>query len=110
MGLYSMSISRAMVFKALGDDLRLRIIESLFGRELSVSKITEITRIDYSQVSHHLSVLRNAGVVSDTRLGKYVVYRINPDLLNSEYKKERSLEFNCCAIEFSDKKLLHNTA
>ena len=104
-----MSINRAKVFKALGDDLRLRIIESLFGRELSVSEITENTGIQYSQVSHHLSVLRNAGIVSNLRAGKYVIYKINPELLHGEHRKEHSLDFNCCTIEFSGIKLAHNT-
>jgi len=104
-----MPIDRIKVFKALGDESRLKIIESLFGRELSVSEITEYTGIQYSQVSHHLSILRNAGIVADTRMGKYVVYKINPELLHSEYRKERSLDFNCCTIEFSDNKLAHKT-
>lgn len=104
-----MPIDRIKVFKALGEESRLKIVESLFGSELSVSEITENTGIQYSQVSHHLSVLRNAGIVSDLRAGKYVVYKINPDLLNRESKKKRSLDFNFCTIEFSDNKLVHST-
>ena len=104
-----MTINRVKVFRALADASRLRIVESLFDRNLSVSEIAKNTGIEYSQVSHHLGVLRNAGIVLDSRAGKFVVYEINPDLLSRGYKSEHVLDFNCCTIEFSDNKLAHNT-
>lgn len=99
-----MTIDRVKVFKALADDSRLRIVESLFDENLSVSEIAEITGIEYSQVSHHLGVLRNAGIVNDRRAGKFIVYGINPDLLSREHRSEHILDFNCCTIELSDNK------
>ena len=99
-----MTIDRVKVFKALADDSRLRIVESLFDENLSVSEIAEITGIEYSQVSHHLGVLRNAGIVYDRRAGKFIVYGINPDLLSHGHRSEHILDFNCCTIEFGDNK------
>ncbi len=103
-----MPIDRVKVFKALADGSRIRIVESLFAGNLSVSEIVENTGIEYSQVSHHLGVLRNAGIVLDRKAGKFVVYEINPDLLSRRYKRECVLDFNCCTIEFSQNKLAQN--
>jgi ArsR family transcriptional regulator len=88
----------AKVLKALADDTRLKILEFLFKGEYSVSEIACSTDIDYSHVSHHLGVLRNAGIVLDNKDGKFVMYKLHPDFRS---EKTNALDFSCCSIEFS---------
>lgn len=90
----------ARVLKSLSEDTRLRIVKFLFSGEYSVSEIAKITGREYSQVSHHLGVLRNSGIVIDRRDGKNVVYRIDPNLYKG-VNKENTLNFECCSIEFA---------
>lgn len=68
------------MFKALADDTRLEMVGLLaaHGRELCVCDIE--THFDVSQptVSHHLRVLREAGIVSSERRGSWVYYVLSP--------------------------------
>jgi len=93
----------AKVLRALGDDTRLKILDFLFSGEFSVSDISEGVDVDYSQVSHHLGVLRNAGLVSDSKDGKFVMYKLHPVFFNSNTGNKNVLDFECCSIEFSPK-------
>jgi ArsR family transcriptional regulator len=65
-------------FKALGDEMRLRIVALLSHGDLCVCHIEEALGLSQSNVSHHLSVLRNAGIVEPHRNGKWVYYRLLP--------------------------------
>ena len=67
---------RAEVFKALAHPVRLFMVEQLAFGEKCVCDLTSMLDIDMSTVSKHLSVLRNAGVVSDEKRGANVYYRI----------------------------------
>jgi len=74
-------------FKALGDEMRLRIIALLSHGELCVCHIEETLGLAQSNVSHHLSVLRQAGVVEPHRSGKWVYYRLVPQV--DEVRREQ---------------------
>jgi len=67
---------RAEVFKALGHEDRLRIVEKLAEGERCVSDLVEVVGSSWATVSRHLSVLRDAGVVTDEKRGLQVFYRI----------------------------------
>lgn len=67
----------ARVFKALGDETRLRIMGLLLeGGELCVCDLMEVLDLPQSTVSRHLAYLRNAGLVDDRRQGAWVYYRL----------------------------------
>ena len=69
---------RAQIFKALGDETRLRIMALLIdGEELCVCDIMAALNLPQSTVSRHLSNLRNVGLVVDRRKGVWMNYRIN---------------------------------
>lgn len=93
----------AKVLRALGDDTRLKILDFLFSGEFSVSDISEGVGVEYSQVSHHLGVLRHAGLVSDCKDGKFVMYKLHPVFHNGKSVKKNVLDFECCSIEFNRK-------
>ena len=67
---------RSQVFKALAHPARLFIVEQLAAGEKCVCELTAMLELDTSTVSKHLSVLRNAGVVSDQKRGLMVYYSI----------------------------------
>jgi len=91
----------AKVLKALADNTRLRILEYLFNGESSVSEISDNINADFSQVSHHLGVLRNSGLVIDKKDGKFVMYKLHPVFYKQKNKRRKVLDFNCCSVEFS---------
>jgi ArsR family transcriptional regulator, arsenate/arsenite/antimonite-responsive transcriptional repressor len=73
----SMSVNRAVrVFKALSDPTRLRILRLLLRREICVCEIMFILGMEQTRVSHHMRVLREAGLAEDVRDGRWIIYRI----------------------------------
>ena len=63
-------------FRALGDETRLRILEALTAGESTVSELTQGVVVGQSLMSHHLRILREAGLVTDRRTGRWVYYAI----------------------------------
>ncbi|BCU68325.1 transcriptional regulator [Sulfolobales archaeon HS-7] len=67
-----------MLFSALADNTRLQIVTYLIDKgEATVQQISESIGKSQSLISHHLTCLRNCGVVSVRKNGKYSVYSIN---------------------------------
>jgi ArsR family transcriptional regulator len=64
------------IFKALSDQNRLRIIKMLEQKPLCVCEITSILNLATSTVSKHLYLLREAGLISDKKEGKWVNYNL----------------------------------
>jgi len=74
------TISRA--FTALGDEHRQRILLTFErGERLNVGQIVEVSTLSRSAVSHHLKLLREAGVLSSAKSGKEVYYWIDKAFL-----------------------------
>lgn len=72
---------RPELFKAMSDPVRISIIATLATRaEFStVSEIAECCGIDFSGVSRHLKILREAEIVSAEKKGRAVLYRLNTE-------------------------------
>lgn len=66
----------ARVFQSLSDVNRIRILKMLETRPLCVCEITSVLGLATSTVSKHLSILRDAGFVTDSKEGKWVNYRL----------------------------------
>jgi len=71
----------AQIFKALSDETRLEILVTLVGREMCVCDIFDIFKLSQPAISHHLKVLKQAGVLVDSRDGKWIYYSVNPEML-----------------------------
>ncbi|WP_250030547.1 ArsR/SmtB family transcription factor [Paractinoplanes maris] len=74
----------APMFKALGDPVRLRLlsmIASARGGEVCVCDLTGEFHLTGPTISHHLKVLREAGLVDSDRRGTWVYYRMIPAAL-----------------------------
>jgi ArsR family transcriptional regulator len=65
------------VFKALSDETRLRILKLLEHGELCVCDIVASLDIIQPKISFHLGVLKEAGLVKDRRVGKWIHYRLD---------------------------------
>ena len=86
------TISRA--FTALGDEHRQRIVLTFEpGERLNVGQIVEVSTLSRSAVSHHLQVLREAGVLQCEKVGKEVFYWVDKAFL------ERALESGLAYIK-----------
>ncbi|MBR7830947.1 helix-turn-helix transcriptional regulator [Actinospica sp. MGRD01-02] len=78
--------SLAGVFKALSDPVRLRLlslIASFEGGEACVCDVTSAFNVSQPTISHHLRVLREAGLIDSERRGTWVYYWVLPDALKN---------------------------
>jgi len=78
------SAALAQVFKALGDPVRLRLLSLIGahqGGEVCVCELTSAFNLAQPTISHHLKVLREAGIITSERRGTWVYYRVVPAAL-----------------------------
>ena len=71
----------AALLKVLAEPLRWRIVELLAGEELCVCHLVEALDQPQPLVSHHLRVLRDAGLVETSRFRYWTYYRLRPEAL-----------------------------
>lgn len=67
--------------KALSDPIRRDILEMLKSGRLSAGEISERFSVSAAAISKHLTVLKEADLIRDTREGKYIYYEINTSVL-----------------------------
>ena len=67
--------------KALSDPIRREILEMLKSGRLSAGEIAEKFPVSGAAVSKHLSVLKEADLIRDTREGKFIYYELNASVL-----------------------------
>lgn len=75
------SVELARVFKALGDPVRLRLLSMIASRdggEVCVCDLTPAFDLSQPTISHHLKLLREAGLIAAERRGTWVYYRLLP--------------------------------
>jgi ArsR family transcriptional regulator len=78
------AVGLAKGFKALGDPARLRLLSMIAARagdEVCVCELTDAFTQSAPTISHHLKVLRDAGLVTCERRGTWVYYRVVPSAL-----------------------------
>jgi ArsR family transcriptional regulator len=66
----------AQIIKAMAHPSRLMILDALAEKEMCVCDLQRIVGSDLSTVSKHLSVMKNAGLVQDHKVGLQVFYRL----------------------------------
>ncbi len=93
----------AHVLRAMGDETRLRILELLLLSEQCVSDLVKELGGSQPHVSHHLRILREAGLVEGLREGQRICYRVAPAVRDSLRRTRRqALELGCCRISFPE--------
>ena len=83
--------------KALTDPIRREILEMLKAGRLPAGEIAEHFSVSGAAVSKHLSVLRDADLIRDTREGKFIYYELNTSVL-----EEVMLWLSCLKGEKND--------
>ena len=66
----------SLIFKALGNETRLKIVQTLMIKEHNVTDLTKISGKDQTTVSRHLSTLSNANIIRQKRIGRNIFYSI----------------------------------
>jgi ArsR family transcriptional regulator len=74
---YQYIIEQAKIFKALGHPSRLLMVDALRDGEKCVCELQALLNNDMSTVSKHLSILREAGIVSSDKRGTNIYYRLS---------------------------------
>jgi ArsR family transcriptional regulator len=87
----------ASYLRALADPQRLKLVECLQDGPKNVSQLSELVQDELANVSHHLGVMRRAGLVEAKRSGRQVVYSLAP----AYYRPKQSqgldvLDLGCC--------------
>jgi ArsR family transcriptional regulator len=72
----------ARLFHALSDETRLSVLQRLRLGERCVCDLTDALDAAQSRLSFHLKVLKDAGLVTDRREGRWMYYTLNPDALS----------------------------
>jgi DNA-binding transcriptional ArsR family regulator len=84
--------------RALADPIRREILDLLRGGRMSAGEITDHFDVTAAAISRHLSVLKEADLIRDTREGKFIYYDLNASVLEeiliwiAELKGERNNE------------------
>ena len=68
-------------FHALSDETRLKILERLSEGEQCVCDLTDMLDTAQSRLSFHLKTLKDAGLLTDRREGRWIYYALNPDVI-----------------------------
>ena len=75
----------AQVFEAIADPTRRALLDLLAERDYSVNDLVARFRVTQPAVSHHLAILRNAGLVRNRRAGRQRLYRLHGRPLREVY-------------------------
>ncbi len=85
--------------KALADADRLKIVQVLRGGPKNVGEIATELAADIANVSHHLQVLKRERLVETEKQGRFVVYRLHPDVFAATRSTTDCLDLGCCKLE-----------
>jgi DNA-binding transcriptional ArsR family regulator len=88
----------AELLSALAAPERLQIVRFLRDGPRNVGEIAAELKTALVNASHHLGVLRQAGLVCNRKQGRHVLYSLSPNLLQGEGGCER-LDLGCCRLE-----------
>jgi DNA-binding transcriptional ArsR family regulator len=90
----------AEMLSALASPERLRIVRFLGDGPQNVTAISEMLKIALVNVSHHLNVLHQAGIINRRKQGRFVLYSLAPGVLQPDCnEKIARLNLGCCRIE-----------
>jgi ArsR family transcriptional regulator len=90
-------------FKALSDETRQNILKMLEEKPMHVSDIAEAFSVSQPTISHHLDILKRAGLVSSERRGQNIYYSMKKDWFKACCADFLSM-FACCADFFKPSK------
>jgi len=75
-----------LLFKALNDNTRREILEMLRVKDLTAGEIADRFNISKPSISHHLDLLKQAGLVEATKEGQFIYYSLNTTVVDDIVK------------------------
>jgi DNA-binding transcriptional ArsR family regulator len=88
------------MLKALADETRWNIVRKLLENPATVNELTERLGATQYNVSKHLKILREAGIVEATKQGKHVCCEIVPAFRQRLLDDKNELDLGCCTFRF----------
>jgi DNA-binding transcriptional ArsR family regulator len=88
----------ADLLQAIAEPNRIRIIECLWDGSKNVTELSKLLDVKIVNVSHHLGVLRSAGLVRQEKKGRFVVYSLHPDYFTTANGNATHLELGWCQL------------
>ena len=73
------------VFKALSDPTRREILDRLKEKDLTAGEIADYFSISKPSISHHLAILKTAGLITQEKKGQFIYYSLNTTVLQGIY-------------------------
>ena len=70
-------------YSMFSDETRLKIITALLLKEMCVSDLSQLLKINQTTLSHQLKILKHNGAVTTTRHNKYIFYKVNNTIINN---------------------------
>jgi len=90
------------ILRALADESRLLIIRQLLKGEASVVELSKILGIKVYNISRHLRILENNGLVQKRKEGVHRIYHISSNLRHYLSHNNQVLDLGCCKFIFKD--------
>lgn len=102
----------AAALRALADPDRLRIITCLREGSSNVSDLAQALQIEIVNLSHHLAVLRRAGVVQTEKQGRFVIYSLPANFFTPTPRSSATdfLNLGCCRLEIPKRRKASNAS
>lgn len=89
----------ADVMQAIAEPNRVQIIDILRTGPKNVTEISKIMQEEIVNVSHHLGVLREHGMVEDRKDGRFVIYTLHPNYFKVDPSNTTVIDLGWCRIE-----------
>jgi DNA-binding transcriptional ArsR family regulator len=88
-----------VALRALGEDTRVRIIGLLIDAPLDVGEIARRVAVSQYNVSKHLRILREAGLLQVRKAGRRHLYAV-PDAIRQQATEQAVVDLGCCSFKF----------
>ena len=88
------------ILKALSDRTRMRLVKLLLAEDRSVNDLGETLDVSQYNVSKHLRILRQAGIVKTEKAGKNLHCTVDPELKRKIARNKNQLDLGCCTFRF----------
>jgi DNA-binding transcriptional ArsR family regulator len=89
-----------VALKALGDETRVRIVSVLIAAPLGVGEISTRLGVSPYNVSKHLRILREAGLIEFEKHGRERLYTVRPQIKRNGAANHGVMDLGCCSFQF----------
>ncbi len=86
--------------KALGEETRLRMLRLLFKEKLCVGDISARLKVSQYNVSKHLRIMREAGLLDSERAGRLHLFSVSDKLKTHLEENNNVIDLGCCTFRF----------